>query len=242
MTPSFNAKGKTAFVTGAASGVGKAVADLFSEAGAGVAGLDLKKAANGSNAYLALEGDVASETDVDEAVSECVHGFSRIDYVIHAAGAVGGGKLVDTAPEDWRRLIDVNLTSAYLLARAVHEHLRETEGCLVLVSSPNGVHGGSHLSGPAYAAAKAGIINLTRYLAREWAPDRIRVNCIVPGTIDTPMFRRLEPSQRDRIIDDIPLGRLGSADEVARSIAFLCSSAAAYMTGATLNVTGGRLP
>lgn len=241
MTPSFDAGGKVAFVTGAAGGVGKAVADLFSDAGAGVAGLDLKKAANGSNAFLALEGDVASETDVDEAVRECVRQFSRVDYVIHAAGAVGGGKLVDTAPEDWRRLIDVNLTSAYLLARAAHEHLSGTEGCLVLVSSPNGVHGGSHLSGAAYAAAKAGIVNLTRYLAKEWAPDRIRVNCIVPGTVDTPMFRRLEPSQQDRIIDEIPLGRLCSPGEVAQSIAFLCSSAAAYMTGATFNVTGGRL-
>ncbi len=239
MTPSFNARGKVAFVTGAASGVGKAVAELFSEAGAEVAGLDLKKA--GAGAALALAGDVASEGDLREAVSECLRQFSKIHYVIHAAGAVGGGKLVDTEPEDWRRLIDVNLTSAYLLARATHEHLSETGGCLVLVSSPNGVHGGSHLSGPAYAAAKAGIINLARYLAKEWAPDGIRVNCIVPGTIDTPMFRRLEPSQQDRIIDEIPLGRLCSPREVARSIAFLCSSAADYMTGATLNVTGGRL-
>lgn len=241
MTASFDASGKVAFVTGAAGGVGKAVAELFCEAGASVAGLDFKKAAARPGVFLALEGDVASEADVDQAVSECVREYSRVDYVIHAAGAVGGGKLVDTAPEDWRRLIDVNLTSAYLLARAAHEHLSGTEGCLVLVSSPNGVHGGSHLSGPAYAAAKAGIINLTRYLAKEWAPDRIRVNCIVPGTVDTPMFRRLEPSQQDRIIDEIPLGRLCSPGEVAQSIAFLCSSAAAYMTGATLNVTGGRL-
>lgn len=241
MTPAFDGSGKVAFVTGAAGGVGKAVAELFSEAGASVAGLDLKMAATGSGDSLALAGDVASEADVGEAVSECVRKYSRIDYVIHAAGAVGGGKLVDTTPEDWRRLIDVNLTSAYLLARATHEHLSETGGCLVLVSSPNGVHGGSHLSGPAYAAAKAGTINLTRYLAKEWAPDGIRVNCIVPGTIDTPMFRRLAPSQQDRIIDDIPLGRLCNPDEAARSIAFLCSSAAAYMTGATLNITGGRL-
>ena len=137
MTPSFDARGKIAFVTGAASGLGKAVAGLFSEAGAEVAGLDLKKA--GAGAALALAGDVASEGDLREAVSECVRQFSKIHYVIHAAGAVGGGKLVDTEPEDWRRLIDVNLSSAYLLARATHEHLSETGGCLVLVSSPNGV-------------------------------------------------------------------------------------------------------
>jgi len=241
VTPAFDARGKVAFVTGAAGGVGKAVAGLFSEAGARVAGLDLKKPAIGSGSSLALAVDLASGDDLTEPVSECVRQFSRIDYVIHAAGAVGGGKLVDTKPEDWRRLIDVNLTSAFLLARAAHAHLSETKGCLVLVSSPNGVHGGSHLSGPAYAAAKAGIINLTRYLAKEWAPDGIRVNCVVPGTIDTPMFHRLESSQQERIVGDIPLGRLCQPDEVAQSIAFVCSSAAGYMTGATLNITGGRL-
>lgn len=239
MTPDFDAKGEVAFVTGAAGGVGRAVTGLLCDAGAEVAGLDLTKPVRGCS--LPLAGDVASEADVGEAVSECVRQFSRIDYVIHAAGAVGGGKLVDTKPDDWRRLIDVNLTSAFLLAQATHEHLSKTRGCVVLVSSPNGVHGGSHLSGPAYAAAKAGIVNLARYLAREWAPDRIRVNCVVPGTIDTPMFRRLEMSQQERIIRDIPLGRLCSPDEVAQPIAFLCSSAAAYMTGATLNFTGGRL-
>lgn len=241
MTPVFDASGRVAFVTGAAGGVGKAVAGLLSDAGAEVAGIDVDKPPRSSGAGLALAGDVASETDLHEAVAECLREYSRIDYVIHAAGAVGGGKLVDTRPEDWRRLIDVNLTSAFLLARATHRHLRETRGCVALVSSPNGVHGGSHLSGSAYAAAKAGIINLTRYLAKEWAPDGIRVNCIVPGTIDTPMFRRLETRQQEQIVDEIPLGRLCQPEEVAQSIAYLCSSAAGYMTGATLNITGGRL-
>ena len=241
MTPVFDAKGKVAFVTGAAGGVGKAVAGLLSDAGAEVAGFDLEKPSGVSGSSLALIGDVTSEDDLRAAVSECERNYSHIDYVVHAAGAVGKGKLADTTLEDWRRLIDVNLTSAFLLARATYKHLCQTKGCAVLVSSPNGVHGGSHLSGPAYASAKAGIINLTRYLAKEWAPDRIRVNCVVPGAIDTPMFRRLDTSQQDQIIRDIPSGRLCQPEEVAQAIAYLCSSAAAYVTGTTLNITGGRL-
>lgn len=241
MTPAFDARGRVAFVTGAAGGVGKATVELLSGGGAEVAGFDLKKPSRAGGTALYLAGDITSEEDVRHAVNECARNYSRIDYAIHAAGAVGEGKLVDTKVKDWRRLIDVNLTSAFLLARATHEHLRQTEGCAVLVSSPNGVHGGSHLSGPAYASAKAGVINLTRYLAKEWAPDQIRVNCVVPGTIDTPMLRRLETSQQAEIIREIPLGRLCRPGEVAQAIAYLCSTAATYITGATLNITGGRL-
>ena len=241
MTPAFDARGRVAFVTGAAGGVGKATVELLSGAGAEVAGFDLKKPSRACGASLSFVGDVTSEEDLRHAVSECARSYSQIDYVIHAAGAVGKGKLVDTEVNDWRRLIDVNLTSAFLLTRATHQHLRQAKGCAVLVSSPNGVHGGSHLSGPAYASAKAGIINLTRYLAKEWAPDHIRINCVVPGTIDTPMFRRLDTSQQAEIIADIPLGRLCQPGEVAQAIAYLCSTAAAYITGATLNITGGRL-
>jgi NAD(P)-dependent dehydrogenase (short-subunit alcohol dehydrogenase family) len=109
------------------------------------------------------------------------------------------------------------------------------------MSSPNGVHGGTVLSGPAYAAAKAGVLNLTRYLAKEWAADGVRVNCVVPGTVDTPMLKRLDEAELKAIVNSIPLGRLTTPQDVASACAFLCSDHTRSMTGAVMNVSGGRL-
>jgi 3-oxoacyl-[acyl-carrier protein] reductase len=165
--------------------------------------------------------------------------FGALDCVVHLAGAVGKGPLVDVAASDWRRLLDVNLTSAFLLAKASHEALRARRGSLVLISSTNGLNGGSALSGPAYAVAKAGIINLTRYLAKEWGGDGIRVNCVAPGPVDTPMLARLPESTVDSLRQSIPLGRVATPDDIAASIAFLCSNQASYLTGTVMNVSGG---
>ncbi len=165
--------------------------------------------------------------------------FGGFDCVVHLAGTVGKGPLTEVSVTDWRRLLDVNLTSAFLLARAAHPHLRERRGTLLLVSSTNGLNGGSALSGPAYAVAKAGVLNLVRYLAKEWGADGIRVNAVAPGPVDTPMLARLPEATREALRQSIPLGRLASADDVAGIVAFLCSPQAAYLTGAVLNVSGG---
>ncbi len=146
-----------------------------------------------------LAADMTVEADVAALVERlrAVHG--RVDHVVHAAGVAGGGELADTSFDDWRRVIDANLSSAFLLARAVHPLLAASKGSLVLLGSSNGFNGGSRLSGPAYASAKAAIHNFVRYLAKEWAGDGIRVNAVAPGPVDTPMVQRLGDDTRAAI-------------------------------------------
>src|SRR5690606_38167773 len=138
----------------------------------------------------------------------------RIDALVHAAGAVGAGPLADTALTDWERVIDANLTSAFLVARAGRDALDRSGGAMVLLGSSNGCNGGSALSGAAYAAAKAAIANLGRYLAKEWAP-RVRVNTVAPGPVRTPMLERLSKDQIAALEQAMPTGRLIEPDEVA---------------------------
>ena len=159
--------------------------------------------------------------------------------MVHTVGITGKGPLVKVSLDDWRQVVDANLTSTFLLARAVYPWLKKTRGAMLMYSSTNAINGGNELSGPAYTAAKAGIIGVVRYLAREWAEDGIRVNCIAPGPIDTPMLDRLGPERRAQLARRSPLGRLGTAEECADLTDFLCSDAAAHMTGTVTNLSGG---
>ncbi len=233
--------GRTAFVAGAAGGIGGAVAALLLDAGARVAAADL--AADGlpaaSDTVLPIAMDATDEAAVAGAIDRAAARFGPIDWLINAVGVVGAGPLTDTSLADWRRVMDANLTSCFLLAREGHRHLRKPGGVFVMMSSTNGRNGGNALSGAAYAAAKAGIINLTRHLAREWAGDGLRVNCIAPGPVATPMVERLSDEQKTAIREAIPLGRFAEASEIAAAIAFLCSPHAASMTGTVTNVSGG---
>lgn len=226
-----------AWVTGAAGGIGHAVVAALAADGFAVHATDLvppsPSPVGGSVRWTAL--DVTDEAAVDgfaAALPPCA-------AVIHLAGRAGRGPLAAVAAAEWRELIEVNLTSAFLVARAALPALRAARGGLVLCSSSNGLNGGSALSGPAYAAAKAGLLNLARYLAREWAADGIRVNCIAPGPIDTPMLRRLDPGVRADLARAVPLGRVGTAGEVAAAVRYLCSPGAAFLTGTLHNISGG---
>ena len=236
MTPDVD--GKVVFLTGSANGIGLALRSKLSALGAKVFAVDM--AAQKGDSAVTYKADLAREADVKNAVAACRRALGPIDNLLHVAGRIGRGPLTEMSLKAWREEIAVNLTSAFLLAREAYGDLRQTKGSVVFVSSPNGVHGGTTLSGPAYASAKAGLVNLTRYLAKEWAGDGIRVNCLVPGTVATPMLDRLSDEERESLIRSIPLGRLGTADEMADAVLFLAASAP-YMTGATLNVTGGRL-
>ena len=185
-------KGRVALVTGAAGGIGRATVAALIRDGYSVTAVDVALAGLPCAFDAPLQqvsADVTDEAAVVRAVSDCVGHFGALDCVVHLAGAVGKGPLVDVAASDWRRLLEVNLTSAFLLAKA-SEALRDRRGSLVLISSTNALNGGSALSGPAYAVAKAGIINLARYLAKGWGKDGIRVNC-VRRRVDTPMLARL---------------------------------------------------
>jgi NAD(P)-dependent dehydrogenase (short-subunit alcohol dehydrogenase family) len=186
--------------------------------------------------------DVTDEAAVVATVARVLETHGRLDHVVHLAGAAGSGPIDSVSRAEWQRLIDVNLTSAFLLAKAVHAALAATRGTLTLTSSTNGINGGSGLSGPAYAVAKAGIINLTRYLAKEWAGEGIRVNCLAPGPITTPMVTgRFAPDVLEKLRSAVPLGELGEPAHVAHAIDYLTSSAAAFVTGTVMNISGGML-
>jgi len=239
-------EGPVAWVTGAAGGIGRATTTRLRQAGFRILATDLADriadpAADPGVDWCAC--DVTDETAVAATAARCTARFGRMDALVHLAGRVGGGSLTQTSLEDWRSILDANLTSAFLVARAAHPALRASgEGCLVLVSSTNGLNGGSALSGPAYAAAKAGVINLTRYLAREWCTDGIRVNCVAPGPVDTPMLARLDAATIAALVAATPAGRLASAADVAGVIHYLCSTDAAFLTGTVHNVSGGMVP
>jgi 3-oxoacyl-[acyl-carrier protein] reductase len=238
---SLEAAGPVAFITGAAGGIGAACAAALAEQGFALALADLSAPARGLRAQpaLSLAFDVTDEAATRDALAEVATQLGRLDLVVHAAGQAGKGPLVDVTADEWRRLIDVNLNSAFLIARAAHDLLAQSRGSLVLFSSSNALNGGSALSGPAYAVAKAGIINLTRYLAKEWAAQGIRVNCLAPGPVVTPMLDRLSPGQLAALEAAVPLGRFGQPEEVAATVRYLASAEAAWLTGTVHNISGG---
>ena len=228
-----------ALVTGAAGGIGSAVVERFFTRGLKIGSMVLpgQEAPGG----LELPAEATDEAQVNEAVAKCARELGAPRWVVHTVGITGEGPFVDVALDEWNRIMDINLTSTFLLARAVYPHLKRTRGAMVLYSSTNAINGGNALSGPAYTTAKAGIIGVMRYLAREWAEDGIRVNCIAPGPIDTPMLDRLGPERRAHLARRAPLGRLGTAEECAAMTDFLCSEAAGHMTGTITNISGGLL-
>lgn len=230
-----------AFITGASGGIGQATVARLRRRGTRVFATDLALASLPCTDpdFFAMSADVRSGEDLRAAVERCGAVFGRIDHVVHLAGKVGRGPIDAVTESDWRELLDVNLTSAFLLAQASHASLAATRGSLVFTASSNGLNGGNLVSGPAYAVAKAGLINLGRYLAKEWAPEGIRVNCVAPGPIDTPMVAGLGAATRERIERNVPLGRLGRSEEVAAAIDYLTSRDAGFVTGTVANVSGG---
>ncbi len=237
-----DAKGKVAFVAGAAGGVGKAVVDVFQAAGAQIAAgaRRLDQLGSRSETYLPIAINVIDEDAVNNAIEETVKACGRIDYVLNMTGVPGKGKVVDMPLTEWQQVVNVNLTSCFLLAKAAHPHLKASGGTYIMCSSTNSLNGGREMSGAAYAASKAGLNNLSRYLAKEWAPDGIRVHTVVPGPIDTPMIHRLSDEQHKGLKKTLLIKRYVSPEEVAKGAAFLCSEAAATMTGTLLNISSGQ--
>ncbi len=231
---------KVALVTGAAGGIGQAVVQRLRDDGACVAAFDLEGGARqrSGRALLRLVGDATSERDVADAISRTLDHFGRIDWLVHTVGRVGAGGIEGCSLADWRAQLAVNLDSAFLFCREASTHLAESRGAVVLFSSTNGRNGGSVVSGAAYAVAKAGVINLARFLARDWASAGVRVNCIAPGPVDTAMLDRLGASGRSRLLKSIPLGRFSTAEQVAAQVAFLLSDQCAAVSGEVFNTSG----
>lgn len=232
-----DASGKVLLLSGAWGGVGRAILSRYVASGGAVVALDRTPGPETAGVF-SVTCDVACEDAVEAAVAQAIARHGRIDAFVHAAGVVGAGDLHTTALTDWQAVMDANLTSAFLLARALYPSLETSRGAVVLLGSTNGANGGSALSGAAYATAKAGIANLGRHLAKAWSPT-VRVNVVAPGPVRTPMLDRLSPEQRQALKDTMLTGELIEADEVAAAVAFLLSGHARSITGTTLNLSGG---
>ena len=231
---------RIAVVTGAAGAIGSAVCARLSSGGDTVVGLDAAADRAHVDAEI-LSCDVSDEESVAAAFDAVRHQHGDPTVLINNAGITGSGGVEDESPDQWRRIIDVNLTGAYLCARQVVTGMTAAGGGrIVNIASVNARFGGSPLSGPAYAASKGGLITLTRFMALHHAADRITVNAVAPGPHDTPMWDALDPEWRDRILATVPGEAPGDPDDLAAMVAFLCGPHAGYITGATIDVNGGQ--
>jgi meso-butanediol dehydrogenase / (S,S)-butanediol dehydrogenase / diacetyl reductase len=242
--------GKVAFITGAGSGIGFASALRVAREGASVIGLDLapcpdwKQVSDVAPAARFHVADVRDAAAQNAAVAATLKEFGRIDVLVTAAGIAGGGPVHLVSAEDWQRVQDVNLTGTFLSAKAVlPSMIAQRGGSIVTIASVEGIEGAE--GGSTYNASKGGVILLTKNMAMDYGRIGIRVNCICPGFIDTPLFRQVVggdsfPAEfRDRIREQHKLGRFGRAEEVAAAVLFLASDDASFVTGVALPVDGG---
>lgn len=242
---------KYAVVTGAASprGLGIATARLFAEHGATVAILDLAAdaakaaAADLGEGHVGLACDVTDKAACEAATSELQRLWGRIDVLVNNAGITQPLKVMEIEPANYDAVLDVNLRGTLYMSQAVIPAMRaQKSGSIVNVSSVSAQRGGGIFGGPHYSAAKAGVLGLTKAMARELAPDNIRVNAICPGFIATDITGgKLTPQMLEQIIAGIPLGRAGEAIDVAGCALFLASDLSAYCTGTEVDVNGGAL-
>ena len=241
-------QGKTAVVTGGSRGIGRAICEELAKQGANIvlnyAGNEAaaNEAAEACRALgaqvLAVRGDVSREADCAALVTVAVEAFGTVDILVNNAGITRDGLLMRMGEEDFDRVVDVNLKGAFLCMKQVCRIMsRQRSGRIINMSSVVGLHGNAGQVN--YAASKAGIIGMTKSLAKEVAARGVTVNAIAPGFIDTHMTAVLPEKVREELLRSIPLGRLGAPEDIARTVAFLCSDAASYITGQVISVDGG---
>lgn len=241
--------GQVALVTGAARGIGETIARSFAAAGASccVADIDETGAKTVAEAIVGEGGRAVAVgcnvTDADQVkvmVERCVAELGQLDILINNAGITRDGLGIRLKPEDWGAVLDVNLTGTWLCSQAALKvMLKQRSGRIINISSIVGFMG--NVGQANYAASKAGVIGLTKTLAREGASRGVTVNAIAPGFIDTAMTQSLPEKVREELSSQIPLGRLGSPMDVAHAVLFLASSGASYITGQVIHVNGGML-
>jgi NAD(P)-dependent dehydrogenase (short-subunit alcohol dehydrogenase family) len=237
----------TYLVTGAASGIGRACAHKMLSDGANVAALDVQPLTEdltraGGARLIALRADVSSQQDCRDAVAETVRRFGGLDALIHMAALHSTKTWEEADAVEFNRIMAVNVTGAFLIAKAASEAMKGKGGAIVFASSTvmnSGGVGGHGRGGPAYATSKAAIIGLTRSLAKSLAPHGIRVNAVSPGSTDTAMTADYSEAARKQLAERVPLGRIGRPEEIAAVACFLAGNGASYMVGDVVNVNGG---
>jgi NAD(P)-dependent dehydrogenase (short-subunit alcohol dehydrogenase family) len=238
MPVTYDLSGKTAVVTGGAKGIGKAIVEQLVGSGARVHVWDINPIELNSVTFTKV--DVTERDQIASAIDAMLRRGSRIDILINDAGYLGKLNAFDEHdPADWHRIIQVNLVGMMQVTQLVLPHMRRWGGGrIVNMASLAGKEGLAKLA--AYSAASAGVTSFTKALGREIADTNIRVNCVAPGPIDTDMIRDLGPDAVKGMINDSPMKRLGKAEEVAHMVAWLCSDASDFNTGAVFDMSGGR--
>jgi 3-oxoacyl-[acyl-carrier protein] reductase len=239
---------KVAVVTGASRGIGQAIASRFSEAGAHVALIDIDeggaieaaKNLQGSGKSVGLGADVSNPEQIKAALEAAESQLGPIDILVNNAGLTRDGLLIRMTEEDWDLVIDVNLKGPFLATKLVGQKMmKRRAGRIINVASVVGLVGNAGQAN--YASSKAGIIGLTKAVAKELASRNVLVNAVAPGFIDTEMTRQLPEAAKTALTDNIPLKRLGAVDDVAGAVLFLASDFASYITGQVLVVDGGMV-
>jgi 3-oxoacyl-[acyl-carrier protein] reductase len=239
--------GKVVVVTGGARGIGKAIAQRFHQGGASVAVMDVMlDAAKETASELSASGpkcsayacDVSKSVEADAVVETVLKDFGKIDVLVNNAGITRDGLAMRMTDEAWDAVININLSGAFKMLRAVaRPMMKARSGAIVNIASVVGIIGNPGQAN--YCAAKAGMICLTKSAAREFASRGIRVNAVAPGVIDTHMVAKLNDEQRKALVQDVPLERMGTPEDVAKAVCFLASDEASYITGEVIRVTGG---
>lgn len=243
-------KNKVVIITGAGSGIGRAIALAFAEEGATVAVWEQSRKAahetvdaitgSGKEA-IACEVDVSKGEEVTRCLQKVISRWARVDVLINNAGICKVGPIESISEAEWDRVMEVNLKSVFLCSKAVMPTMKEQRsGCIINIGSLAGKVGGIAV-GAHYAASKAAVMCFTKSLAKELAPFGVRVNAIAPGVIETDMSRMITQGNWDIYLPQIPLGRIGSVQEVARVALFLASDEASYITGEIVDVNGGQM-
>ena len=241
---------RVALVTGSARGIGRAIALKLADRGASVVVNDLNNAseanevaavirAKGSQSVVIL-ADISSSEEVTRLVDQTVSAFAKVDILVNNAGITRDGLAMRMSDQDWDAVLATNLRGAFLCTRAVLRHMvRQRWGRIINIASVVGLVGNAGQAN--YASAKAGLVGLTKAIAKEVASRGITANAIAPGFIDTAMTQKLSEALKQEALRQIPLGRLGTPEEVGAAVAFLASEEAAYITGQVLNVDGGMV-